>query len=150
MPLPRARISRTPSSSRSEPSSRACGSMSRSVRRIELSDGHAVAAPGREVHDRRLEPVARGEPLVLGRQQAVPARDLLACLVQLAVHLDERLEERGDRDDVLEPRHGVADAHLDRAEARVRTDVPPDVRVVGDAAGALELADDLGVVGVVA
>ena len=32
----------------------------------------------------------------------------------------------------------------------MQPDVPPDVRVVGDAAGALELADDLGVVGVVA
>ena len=66
------------------------------------------------------------------------------------MQLHDRLEERGDRDDVLEARDRVAHAHLDRAEARVRADVPPDVRVVGDAAGALELADDLGVVGVVA
>ena len=35
-------------------------------------------------------------------------------------------------------------------QPRVRPDVPPDVRVVRDAAGLLELADDLGVVGVVA
>ena len=54
------------------------------------------------------------------------------------------------RDRVLEPRDRVADADLDGAEPRVEPDVPPDVRVVGDAAGALELADHLGVVGVVA
>ena len=69
-------------------------------------------------------------------------RDLLACVVALAVVLDERLAVRGDRDDVLEPGHRVADADLDRPEPRVETDVPPDVRVVGDAAGALELADE--------
>src|SRR5207237_9086990 len=38
---------------------------------------------------------------------------------------------------------------LDRAGPGVETDVPPDVRVVGDAAGLLELADDLGEVVVV-
>ena len=148
-PLPRARISRTPSSSRSEPSSRACGSTSRSVRRISCDDRHPVAAAGGEIHHRRLEAVARGEPLVLGGQDPVPGRNLASRLVVLAVHLRDRLEERRDRDDVLEPRDGVAHAQLDRAEARMRADVPPDVRVVGDAAGALELADDLGEVRVV-
>ena len=64
--------------------------------------------------------------------------------------LHERLHVRGDRDRVLEPRDRVADAHLDRAEPRVRPDVPPDVRVVRDAARLLELADDLRVLGVVA
>src|SRR5581483_8063122 len=93
---------------------------------------------------------ACAEPVVLGRGQAVPARDLRAGLVELAVHLHDRLEERRDRDDVLEARHRIAHAHLDRAEAGMRPDVPPDVRVVGDAPGALELADDLGVVLVVA
>ena len=76
-------------------------------------------------------------------------RDLLACVVPLGVVLDERLAERRDRDHVLELRDAVADPDLDRAEPRVQADVPPDVRVVGDAAGALELADDLGVVRVV-
>ena len=112
--------------------------------------GIADPATGREIHDRRLEPVAGGEPLVLARQDPVEGRDLLACLVALAEQLDERLAVGGDRDGVLEPRHGVADAHLDRAPLRVRADVPPDVRVVGDAARALELADDRRVVGVVA
>jgi hypothetical protein len=80
----------------------------------------------------------------------VVRRDLVAALVALAVVLDERLAVRRQRDDVLERRHGVADPQLDRAEARVEPDVPPDVRVVRDAARLLELADDLGVVRVVA
>ena len=76
-------------------------------------------------------------------------RDLLARLELLAELLDERLAVRGDRDRVLDARDGVADPDLDRAEPRVEADVPPDVRVVGDAARALELPDDLCVVGVV-
>ena len=78
-------LARCPSSSRSEPSSRACGSSSRSVRRTSCATGMAVPASGREVHDRRLEPVARREPLVLGREDPVVRRDLLARVVALAV-----------------------------------------------------------------
>src|SRR5205085_11704819 len=50
---------------------------------------------------------------------------------------------------LLDPRHGVADPDLDRPEPRVQADVPPDVRVVRDAARLLELADGLRVLGVV-
>src|SRR5581483_11280753 len=74
----------------------------------QLRDGHAVSSARREVHDRGLEAVARREPLVLGREEPVPTRDLLAGVEQLAVHLHDRLEEGGDRHDVLEPRHRVA------------------------------------------
>ena len=76
--------------------------------------------------------------------------DLLARLVPLAVVLDEGLAVRRDRHRVLDARDRIADPDLDRPEARMGPDVPPDVRVVGDPAGFLELADDLGVVGVVA
>ena len=69
---------------------------------------------------------------------------------ELRVMLHERLAVRGDRDDVVELRDGVADPDLDRAEARMKADVPPNVRVVLDAAGLLELVHDLRVVGVVA
>ena len=75
--------------------------------------------------------------------------DLLACVEALGVVLHERLAQCGDRDDVLELRHGVADADLDRPESRMKPDVPPDVRVVGDATGALELSDHLRIVGIV-
>src|SRR5205823_7406271 len=74
---------------------------------------------------------------------------LLAALEPLGEQLHERLAVGGQRDDVLEPRDRVADAHLDRAEPRMQADVPPDVRVVRDAARLLELPDYLGVVVVV-
>src|SRR5437588_9642283 len=64
--------------------------------------------------------------------------------------LHERLAEGRERDRLLEPGDGVADPDLDRAEPRVEADVPPDVRVVLDAAGPLELVHDPRVVGVVA
>ena len=76
--------------------------------------------------------------------------NLLTGVVALGELLDERLAVGGDRDGVLDARDGVADPDLDRAEARVRPDVPPDVRVVGDATRALELPDDVRVVRVVA
>src|SRR6185503_17125011 len=116
----------------------------------ELRDRHAVPRPTVEVHHGRLEAVARGQPLVLGREDPVVRGDLRADGMPLAEVLDERLAERRERDRVLDSRHRVADADLDRAEARVQADVPPDVGVVRDAAGLLELADDLRVVGVVA
>ena len=68
------------------------------------------------------------------------------AVVPLGEQLHERLAVGDDREDVLEARDGVADAHLDRAEPWMQPDVPPDVRVVRDAARLLELAHDLGVV----
>src|SRR5262249_22172333 len=46
----------------------------------QLRDGDAVALARREVHHRRLEAVAAGEPLVLGREDAVVRRYLLTGL----------------------------------------------------------------------
>ena len=138
-----------PASSSSDPSSRACGDDRLQRAADELRDGLAVALAGQQIHHRRLEAVARGQPLVLGGEDPVVRRDLVAGVEPLAVVLHERLAVRGDRDDVVELRDRVADADLDRPEPWVQPDVPPDVRVVGDAAGALELPDHLGVVGVV-
>src|SRR5262249_58848208 len=87
-----------------------------------LRDGLTVAPPGDEIHDRRLEPVARREPLVLGREDAVIARNLLARIEALRVVLDERLAERDERDDVVELRYRVADPDLDRPESRMEPD----------------------------
>src|SRR5579875_2571106 len=116
----------------------------------EGGDRQPVAAAGLEVDHRGGEPVAGGEPLVLARQDAVEGGDLHAPLDELGVVLHERLAVGGDRDRVVEPADGVADPDLDRAQAGMEADVPPDVGVVLDAAGLLELVDDLGVVGVVA
>src|SRR3954471_11864769 len=112
--------------------------------------GQPVPATRVKIHHRRREAVARREPLVLGREDAVEGRDLLAALDELCVVLDERLAVRGDGDHVLEARHRVVDPDLDRAETRVEPDVPPDVRVVLDTAGLLELVHDLRVIRVVA
>src|SRR5207247_4352934 len=89
-------------------------------------------------------------PLVLSGEDPVVRRDLGPDGIPLGVELHEALAEAREGDGVLDPRDSVADADLDGAEARVQPDVPPDVGVVRDAAGLLELADDLGVVGVVA
>src|SRR5439155_17482636 len=115
----------------------------------ELGDRHTVPLSCIEVHERRLEPVAGGEPFVLARQDPVVRADLLAAVEPLAEQLHERLAVRGERDGVFDAGDAVADADLDRAESRMRTDVPPDVRVVGDAAGLLQLPHDLGIVAVV-
>ena len=139
-----------PASSSSEPRSRACGWSVFSVRRTSAATGSRLRRPVWRSMTGADKPVARGEPLVLGREDPVERRDLLAAVDELRVVLDERLAVRGDRDHVVEPRHGVADPDLDRAEPRMEADVPPDVRVVLDAAGLLELVHDLRVVGVVA
>ena len=46
----------------------------------ELRHGHPIAAPGGEVHDRRLEPVAGSQPLVLARQDPVVRANLLTLV----------------------------------------------------------------------
>src|SRR3954454_5788983 len=116
----------------------------------ELSDGHAVPAARGEVHDRRLEAVACTEPLVLGDENAVERGQLRARVETLRVVLHEGLHVGGERNRLLHAGDRIHDAHLDRPEAWMEADVPPDVRVVRDAAGLLELADDFGVVGIVA
>jgi hypothetical protein len=79
----------------------------------------------------------------------VVARHLLPRVAQVRVVLHEALYVGRDRDRLLDARDRIHDPHLDRPEAGVGADVPPDVRVVRDAPGLLELADDLGVVLVV-
>src|SRR5207247_3021170 len=74
----------------------------------EPRDGNAVPSTRSEVHHRGLEAVARGEPLVLARQDAVVRGDLLACLVALAELLHERLAVGGDGNRVFDTRVGVA------------------------------------------
>src|SRR6185436_7135165 len=70
-------------------------------------------------------------------------------LEALGVVLHKGLDVGGKRHGLLDPRDRVHHAHLDRAEAGMEPDVPPDMRVVGDAAGLLQLADDLRVIGIV-
>src|SRR5205807_4267511 len=58
----------------------------------ELGDRHSVPPPRGEIHHRRLQPVAGGEPLVLARQDPVEGRDLLSAVEALRVELDEPLD----------------------------------------------------------
>src|SRR6185312_3106516 len=70
----------------------------------ELRDRDAVAPAGGEIDHRRLQPVAGGQPFVLGSEDAVVGRDLRSTVELLGVELDQRLAERGDGDRVLEAR----------------------------------------------
>ena len=112
----------------------------------ELCRGHRRLAAGHEVDQGRLEPVAGGEPLVLGHEQAMERgrRVPLLDLVDQLGH--ERLDVGRQRHRVLEVELHVHHPHLERAEPRVWPDVPPETRVVDDRAGALEPADGLGVI----
>ena len=90
-----------PSSSRSAPSSRACGSMSLSVRRMSWATGTRFLPARGEVHHRRLEAVARAEPLVLGDEDAVERGQLRARVEALGVVLHEGLHVGGEGDRLL-------------------------------------------------
>src|SRR3981081_381479 len=67
-----------------------------------------------------------GSPLVLGDEGA-----RLHGNGPLGERRGEALSQRGDPGDVLDTRLRIRDAELDRAELRMRSHVPPDVRVVG-------------------
>jgi hypothetical protein len=53
----------------------------------------------------------------------------------------ERVEEGGERLRLAELRLAVADPDLDGREGQMRTDAPPDLGVLGDRAGLVEVAD---------
>ncbi len=88
-----------------------------------------------------LETVARREPAVLADDEPIGLRETLAMVVAPPVVSDQRLHQPGDRDAVERSRLDVENAHLDGAETRMRSDVPPQVRVVEDRACALEALD---------
>jgi hypothetical protein len=54
----------------------------------------------------------------------------------------ERLDERDEHGHAREPRLRIADPDLDRAESRMRTEIPPDERVVVPRAGLLAALDE--------
>ena len=120
------------SRSSSDPSSSACGLSRSTTRRTRSRGRHARRV--RQVHERALEPVARGEELVLVEHLVRVAGQLVALLELLAQLLHHRLDERRERERVLDARLRVHHADLDRAEVRVRPDVVPEVGVVLDRA----------------
>src|SRR5436190_2183737 len=98
----------------------------------QLASGDARAF--RQVDQLALEAVARRQPLVLLQQLVRERAELVAGLVVLGELLGHRLDQRRDRDGVLQAGLRVTAPHLDRAELRVGPDVPPQERVVGDRA----------------
>src|SRR6187200_1450208 len=96
-----------------------------------------------EVDELAVNAVAARAPLVLEDQRAAIAPEpevLDAQLVQLEA---DGLDERRDRDGLLEAHRDVADAELDRLEEGMRTHVPPDLLPVVDRPGLHEHADEV-------
>jgi hypothetical protein len=91
--------------------------------------------------------VAGREPLVLVEHLGRVVAEPLARLEVLGELLDHRLDQRRQRERVLDARLGVHGAHLDGAEVRVRADVVPEVGVVLDHARLDHEVDALLVVG---
>ena len=83
-----------------------------------------------EVDEPRVEPVSGCTPLVLVDERDRLQRQRLAGLVGLGQRGHEALRECDDALDGLDRRLRVADPQLDRPEARVGSQVPPDVGVV--------------------
>src|SRR5262249_21191559 len=88
-----------------------------------------------EPDELRVEPVAGRAPLVLLDERPGLGCDLAVPLVSIRERRHETLAEGDEPRDVRKPRLRVADPHLDRAECRVRPQVPPDVRVVRERVG---------------
>ena len=86
-----------------------------------------------EVDQIAVEAPARGAPLVLFDQRAAIQAEAHVLRVELVQLHDDGLRHGGDRNGVLDPRRHVADAELQRAERRMRPDVPPDLLAVVDA-----------------
>jgi len=88
-----------------------------------------------EVDQLAADAIARRPPFVLVEQQPAieaKAQVLLDQPVELGHH---RLDQRGERDGLVDPHRHVADAELERVEVRVHADVPPDHLAVVDAVG---------------
>src|SRR5438045_6073080 len=94
---------------------------------------HAVRVG--QVDQLAVEAVAGRQPLVLVEHLPRVVGQVLARLVVLGELLDHRLDQRGQRQRVLDARLAVHRADLDRAELRVRADVVPEGRVVLDHTG---------------
>ena len=111
----------------------------------ELAHGYFGAAA--EVDQASIEPVAGRAPLVFFDQRARVDAEAQVLLAQAVELHDDRLGKRGQRDGYARRRGHIADAELQRAERRVRPQVPPHFLRVVDA---VELDEGLQVVLVLA
>ncbi len=94
----------------------------------ERSRRHPVGAG--QVDDLALETVAGRQPLVLVEHLPRVGGQLLALAEVLGQLAHHRLNQRGDPDGMLDVGLGIHHADLDRAEARMRAHVMPQVGVV--------------------
>src|SRR6185503_20272892 len=85
-----------------------------------------------EVDQLAVDAPARRAPLVFLDQRAVVAAEPEIALAQPEELDDDRLRERGDRNRRARRRRHVADAEFQRAERRMRPQVPPDLLRVVD------------------
>ena len=76
----------------------------------------------------------RGAPFVLAHEPRPWRRQRVPAIEERVEALHETLRECGDHADLAERGNAVADAELDRAEGRMRPDVPPDLADAADAA----------------
>ncbi len=112
----------------------------------QLGGGQPRARVPGQVHQQRVEAVARRGPLVLRDELAVMRRRQHAALGLVDGPGDARLHVGGEHEHLVDVELHVHDPDLDRAQARMRAHVPPQVRVVVDHAGLLHRADHLEVV----
>ena len=137
-PLPSARIRSMPSSASPEPSSAACGRARSSAARA--TSGAGRSAPSMGSRARSPSRAAVNDASMSTSRGVQASRPLLRLGARQAVH------ERGQAGRRPQRRLAVHRAHLDRAQARVRADVPPQEGVVGQVAGRDDARDALGVV----
>ena len=97
--------------------------------------------------DDRVHAVACGPPLVLIVEPVGHRRQGLTGIEAGRHVIDEALDERGDREDLLERRQSVADSDLDGAPVWGGADVPADLVDVVDDSGREHVVDVLLVVG---
>src|SRR5882762_5795956 len=100
-----------------------------------------------EIDQLAVDAPARGAPLVFFDQGAVIAAEPQVALAKAVQLHDDRLRQGGDGDRGARRRRHVADAELQRAEDRMRPEVPPDFLAVVDAAQLDERLDVLLVFG---
>src|SRR5439155_201125 len=110
----------------------------------QLGDGHPLLA--HRIDERRLDAVARGQEAVLHEHLRRRLALVGHAVAQLEGH--QALHERGQRCRGLQRDLRVHDAHLDRPEAGLRADVPPQKRRLRERLEAQQQVDRAHVIGV--
>src|SRR5215471_5494126 len=95
-----------------------------------------------EVDELSGEPVPDRPPQVLLEQAVREVRERLALVEGARDPRRQRITESRERARLAEVGLRVADPDLDRREGEVRPHAPPDLRVLGDRAGAVEKAHE--------